>query len=100
MGDFGTILIVGIIFCFVSPNWSPLFKSFYFASLIGFLMIAAFCPESPKWLLLQGHQKEAIRVLNSIASLNRSPDRIPEDALFIEAAIAKNMQNTEIFNAD
>ena len=52
MGDFATILIVGFILCFVSPNWAHIFKSFYFMGLVGFLAIAAFCPESPKWLLL------------------------------------------------
>ena len=56
MGDFGSILIVGIVFLCVSPNWVPLFYSFYFAALIGFIGVIVICPESPKWLLLQGRQ--------------------------------------------
>ena len=64
MGEFGTILIAGIVFYYVTPNWVPLFFSFYFTALIGFLGVLILCPESPKWLLLQGRQKEAIRALN------------------------------------
>ena len=52
MGDFAIVLITGVILCFVSPNWAPIFKSFYFAGAVGFLLIVIFCPESPKWLLL------------------------------------------------
>ena len=54
MGDFMTILIVGLVFFYVTPNWVPLFYSFYFAAVAGLLGVLLICPESPKWLLLQG----------------------------------------------
>ena len=54
MGDFVTILIVGVVFLYVTPNWVPVFYSLYFAALAGFLGVLFLCPESPKWLLLQG----------------------------------------------
>ena len=54
MGDFVTILIVGIVFLYVTPNWVPVFYGLYFAALGGFLGVLFLCPESPKWLLLQG----------------------------------------------
>lgn len=98
MGDFGTILIVGIVFMFVTPNWAPLYLAFYIIGITGFLFIVLLCPESPKWLLLKGRQKEAIRALNYIARFNMSPNRISEDAEFIEAAVAQNLQNTDNFN--
>ena len=63
-------------------------------------MVLAICPESPKWLLLQGRQKEAIRVLNYIAKFNCSPNRIPEDTEFIEAVLATKLQNTEMYNPE
>ena len=44
--------------------------------------------------------KEAIRVLNQIAAFNFSPNRIPNDAEFVEAIVAKNLQNTEMYNPD
>ena len=100
MGDFGTVLMVGVVFRFITPDWAPLFRTLYYLSLVGFVMSLILCPESPKWLLLQGRQKEAIRVLNKIAGLNLSQNRIPEDAEFIEAAIAKNLQNTEMYNPE
>lgn len=63
-------------------------------------MISLICPDSPKWLLLQGRTKEAIDALNYIAWFNRSPNRISPDTMFIEAAIAGNLENNESYNAD
>lgn len=99
MTDFATMLATGIYFM-STPNWFPLFMTFYVLAAVGFVGVILFCPESPKWLLLQGRQKEAIRVLNYMASVNRMPDRISEDTEFIEAVVAQNLQNTEAFNND
>ena len=58
------------------------------------MLITALCPESPKWLLLQGKTKEAIDVLNYIAWFNRSKNRIPTNAKFVEAMISNNLEHT------
>ena len=54
--------------------------------MLGYLcfVIALFCPESPQWLIVHGHRKEAIKSLNTIARRNGTTARIPEDAIFEE----------------
>jgi hypothetical protein len=51
---------------------------------ISALIVAFFCPESPRWLLVNGKRLEAIDALNKIAKVNGSPHRIPITASFVE----------------
>ena len=50
------------------------------------LFLAFFCPESPKWHLIQGRAPQAIDCLNEIAELNgvQESEFIPENAVFVE----------------
>ena len=47
-------------------------------------IVAFFCPESPRWHLVNGRTPDAIRALNQIAEINGSLERIPEEAIFVE----------------
>ena len=58
------------------------------------MLITALCPESPKWLLLQGQTKEAIDALNYIAWFNRSKVRIAANTQFVEAMVSDNLEHT------
>ena len=42
------------------------------------------CPESPRWLLVNGRSGEAISVLNHMAKINGASKLIPYDAQFVE----------------
>jgi len=70
-------------YLFVSKNWMLLPLFFCVLSYIAF-GLAFLCPESPRWLLVNGNSKEAIEVLNRMAVMNRSPKRIPPNAIFVE----------------
>jgi len=41
-------------------------------------------PDSPRWLLSKGKREEAISVLNKIARINGSKNRIAANAHFME----------------
>ena len=64
------------------------------------MTVSFLCAESPKWLLLQGRREEAIKSLNFIAKVNRSPNRIPEDAMFVECAMGTNLENNQTYNVN
>ena len=51
---------------------------------ISAFFLAFVCPESPRWLLYNNRQDEAIEALNYIAKFNCSAERIPIDAIFQE----------------
>ena len=72
-----------LYFAFVSKDWYPL--QFYVLLLSYFSFVLTFlCPESPRWLLVNGRTKEAIEVLNYIARWNGNLQRIADDAQFVE----------------
>jgi len=72
-----------LYFLYVSKNWVHL--SLFFCILSYVALAASFlCPESPRWHLVKGNSKEAIKTLNQIAKLNGVSARIPEDAFFVE----------------
>ena len=47
-------------FMSMKADWYPLFEGYTVVGVISFVLITVLCPESPKWLLLQGQTKEAI----------------------------------------
>jgi hypothetical protein len=54
----------------------------FWLGTLGCISFMLFVPESPRWLLLRKRNKEAIKVFNYIAWFNRSPMRVPDDAIF------------------
>jgi hypothetical protein len=82
-----TMVVVGLYILFISRNWFPIEFAIFIVSLINYACMSFFMPESPKWLLITGRVDQAITEFNYIAKVNGSPNRIPETAQFIEAAL-------------
>ena len=71
-------------FMFISKNWIHLSVFFCVLSYLA-LFAAIFCPESPRWLLVNGNSEGAIKSLNSFAKMNKTPyGTIPPTAVFVE----------------
>ena len=68
--DFAIVIIAGIYYKFASREWAPLILAFFWTCVCCFVLTGVLCPESPKWLLLQGRNREAIESLNYIAKFN------------------------------
>ena len=98
--DNATGLLGGLYFLFMSKHWFPLALFFFILGTIAYLILIFFCPESPKWLLLQDRREDAIKALNFIAIINRSPNRISPDTKFPEAFIAGNLENNETYDVN
>ena len=70
-------------FMYISKDW--FYLSFFMLMLsVAATLLAFVCPESPRWLLVNGRRTEAIQALNKMAAWNGSPHRIPESASFVE----------------
>lgn len=77
------MVITCLYFQYVSKNWVHL--SLFFCGLSYLALVFSFiCPESPRWLLIKGRSAEAIAELNKIGRMNRSTERIPANAIFVE----------------
>jgi hypothetical protein len=84
MFDSSTMVIFGIYVLFISKNWFYIEIATFILSILSFIGILIVMPESPKWLLINGKQKEAHESLKAIAATNDVPYTIPSDAVFIE----------------
>ena len=75
--------VLCLYFLFISKDWY--YINFY-VTLTGYvaLMFAFICPESPRWLLVNGKSKEAIKVLNYMSKFNGNLERIPNNTQFVE----------------
>ena len=76
-------LVTGLFYLFIGRDWFTIYLINVIISITGFVL-AFVCPESPRWLLYNNRQGEAIAALNYIAKFNRSEERIPVDARFEE----------------
>ena len=72
-----------LYFMFISKDWYPLNFWVLVLSYVSFAL-TFICPESPRWLLVNGRTKDAIEVLNYMARCNGNSQRIPNDAQFVE----------------
>lgn len=68
--DTSTILVTCVYFQFISREWFWLYLVMTVLASMSFLILMVFVPESPRWLLGQGREKEAIDVFNEIAKIN------------------------------
>ena len=83
MFDALPMAITCLTFLFLSKYW--MWVCLGGAILTYTATIAAFfCPESPRWHLVNGRTSEAIKVLNEIARINGVEERIPSDTIFVE----------------
>ena len=77
------IVFCCLYFMLISKNW--LYLPLFFCVLSYIALFAAFiCPESPRWLLVNGRTDDAIAELNKIAKMNKSQMTIPTSAVFVE----------------
>jgi len=78
--DVLTFTIEGLYFEHVDRNAIQYLQTVFLLQAVGVALYLILIPESPRWLLLQERQADAIDCLNYIASFNMSKKRIPADA--------------------
>ena len=78
--DVLTFTIEGLYFENVDRNAIQYLQTVFLLQAVGVALYLILIPESPRWLLLQERQEEAIDCLNYIARFNGSKKRIPSDA--------------------
>lgn len=95
--SFGSCITLGVAiaywivyaFSFAQPNsvaWRfPIIFSLAF--ILPALLIIIFMPESPRWLLLQAREKEAIRVLSALNEMPEDHEDIRREILQIKYAV-------------
>ena len=76
-------LITGLFYLLVARDWFTIYAINVAVSFLA-LLLAFVCPESPRWLLYNNRQAEAIDALNYMAKFNGTEERIPEDTVFQE----------------
>jgi len=78
--DTATLLVSCLCYSYVSNNYYGVQVVSFSVSILG-LLLTFILPESPKWLLSQSRYEDAAKVMNYIAKLNRSPNRIPPTSI-------------------
>ena len=77
------VSVTCVYFWFISKDWYTL--NFYQLIICYAAFLAMFlCPESPRWLVVNGQRTEAIKILNWMAKINGIVKPIPDDAEFVE----------------
>ena len=105
MVSFGTCITLGITlaywivyaFSFTQPSSTCWRTPIVFACLFTLpaLAIISFMPESPRWLILQAREQEAIRVLSALNELPEDSEDIRREVLQIKNAV-KHMASAPI----
>jgi MFS family permease len=94
--DSSVMVQFGLYVIFVSRHWFYIELVAYSLAIASFMVIWRVIPESPKWLLINGRTMEAHQKFRTIAALNGVKCGIPEDAVFVEQAIAGQLPPEEI----
>ena len=87
-------LITGLYYLLISRDWFTIYAINLAVSYCA-LIIAIFCPESPRWLLYNNRQEEAIDALNYMAKFNGSKVRFPKNTVFQETLQLAGKQSKE-----
>jgi MFS family permease len=82
--DSATLATVCFFLLFVSKDIQTLFFVMAILASVALLICQFYMTESPKWLISIGQTKEAIKIFNYIAGMNKSKNRIPLNAKFKE----------------
>jgi hypothetical protein len=82
-----TLAVSCFYFQFISREWYGLYLTMTIIGTISYFILVLVIPESPRWLLVQGREQDAIKAFNTIAKLNFSKNRIPLQAQFAETLI-------------
>ena len=81
--DSGMILIAALIFYFIDNNTQTLLSALFVIGTIGVVIFLLFIPESPRYIFMKDPtSQQGIRILNYIAWINGSLNRVPEDSIF------------------
>ena len=76
-------VITGLFYLLIERDWFTIY-AINVAVSYSAILLAFFCPESPRWLLLNNRKEEAINALNLMAKFNGSDVRIPQNTVFQE----------------
>jgi MFS family permease len=79
-----TMVVFGLYILFVSRDWFYIMLFMYLVAMVALAVIFIALPESPRWLLINGHHEQALTTFAYIADYNRSQFTIPSNALFVE----------------
>jgi hypothetical protein len=87
-----TLTVLALYFTFVSKEWFYLYLTMTSLGALSLAFMLLVSPDSPRWLLAKGRKEEAIAAFNKIAVLNGSQNRIPAEAVFVEAEDLQQQQ--------
>lgn len=87
-----TLTIIALYFLNISKNWFPLYLTMTSLGAVSLAFMILVSPNSPRWLLAKSKTQEAIEAFNFIARFNGSPNRIPKEAVFVEAEDLQQQQ--------
>jgi len=89
-----TMTITCTYFMLISRDWFYLYLIMTIAGSLSYILSMFLLPESPKWLMYEGREEDAIDSLNYIAKINGSKFRFPKDKsiTFLECIIASKQK--------
>lgn len=67
-----TMVVFGLYVLFISRKWFYIMFFMYLVAMVAFVVIFITLPESPRWLLINGHREEAVTTFKYIADYNRT----------------------------
>ncbi|ELU16565.1 hypothetical protein CAPTEDRAFT_106525 [Capitella teleta] len=91
LGSVGGMLIPWIAY-FVRDYFNLM--AIYMWPLLLYFAIVLFLDESPRWLVSQGREEEAIKILNRIAKVNKVSEGLPEGSHFKEEQAKREVRIT------
>ncbi|XAR67496.1 hypothetical protein NMG60_11002273 [Bertholletia excelsa] len=97
----GIALLSGIAYLFQSQSWRFLYVASSVPSILFVLLVLPFVSESPRWFLIRGKTRQAMKVMQNISKSNKK--HLPKDvvlALDEEASSNANSDHVQIAKED